>query len=149
LLGEERVVGLSCLRLLLLPQSKDPEVTTYESLWIAPDRAHAAAKFERHNICSNLFTYGDVWQAEEWIHPIEGLWLPSVTAWRRYEQGSTSENTHCGRTEIISAEFNVAIPDDVFHLDVPENAELIAGPREREQWQGRGGRAGAVRGPPR
>ena len=152
LLGEERVVGLSCLRIVLLQQGNDPETTTYESVWVAPDRGHAAAKFERHNIVrtgEDRSAYGDVWQAEEWIHSIEGLWLPSITTWRRYEQGSTSENTHCGRTEIISAEFNIPIPDDVFHLEVPENAEPIAGPRDRAQGRGRGGRSGAVRGAPR
>lgn len=148
LLGEERVAGLSCLRIVLLPQGNDPETTTYESLWVAPDRGYTPAKFERHTfhrVDEHRSIYGDVWQAEEWINPIEGLWLPSVTTRRRYEQGSHYANTHCYRTEVLTAEFNTPIPDDVFHLEVPEDAETIPPPAERARFHGHG-RSGSIRG---
>ncbi len=148
LLGEEQVAGLSCLRIVLLRQGDDPETTRYESIWIAPDRGHAPAKFERHTVArvdEHRSIYGDVWQAEQWINPIECLWLPSVTTHRRYEQGAHHANTHCYRTEVTSAEFNTPIPDDVFHLEVPEDAEMIPPPAERARFHGRG-RSGSIRG---
>ena len=151
LLGEERVAGLSCLRIVLLPQGDDPETTMYESLWIAPDRGYAAAKFERHTfhrVDEHRSIYGEVWQAEEWINPIEGLWLPSVTTWRRYEQGAHHENTHCSRTEVTSAEFNTPIPDHVFRLEVPDGAEMVPPPTHRARFHSRG-RSGGIRGGPR
>lgn len=130
LVGEERIGGLSCTRLVLLPKSKDPEMTTYESLWVAPSRGYAAARFERHNIYpaeGSSGAHGEVWQVEEWLHPTEGLWLPSVVMHRRYEQLATSGRSSLieRRAEIVSSEFNVPIPDDVFHIEIPPDAELL------------------------
>jgi len=48
LMGDEQIDGLTCTRLVLLPRSTDPETTTFESLWVAPERGYAAARFERH-----------------------------------------------------------------------------------------------------
>jgi hypothetical protein len=130
LIGEEQIGGLACTRLALLLKHQDPETTTYESLWVAPNRGHAAARYERHTIYpaeGRSGAYGEVWQVAEWLHPTEGLWLPSVVTHRRYEQPATSGYSSLieWRAEIVSSEFNAPIPDDVFHIEIPPEAELV------------------------
>jgi hypothetical protein len=147
LIGEDQIGGLACTRLVLLPRHRDVELTTYESLWVAPGRGHAAARFERHSAYydeDRPGAYGEVWQAEEWLHPTEGLWLPSVVTHRRYEQPATSGYSSLmeWRAEIVSSEFNAPIADDVFHVDIPPEAELLPeGPLGRPP-RGRGGSRG-------
>ncbi len=130
LIGEEQVGGLRCVRLVLLPKSDDRYMAMHESLWVAPTRGHAVARFEHHdivNVADRTRTYGLVWQAEEWLHPTEGLWLPSVVVHRRYEQldapGVLSGFIE-SRAEIVSSEFNVPIPEDVFRIEIPPDAEV-------------------------
>ncbi len=131
LIGEEEIGGLACARLVLLPVHRDPEMVTYESLWVAPSRGHAAARLERHNIHpgeARSGAHGEVWQAEEWVHPTEGLWLPSVVTHRRYEQPATSAgypNLIEWRAEIVSSEFNGPVADDLFRIEIPPEAELL------------------------
>lgn len=129
-MGEEQIAGLPCTRVVLLPKQQDPETTTYVSLWVAPSRGHAAARYERHSIYraeGGLGAYGEVWQVAEWLHPTEGLWLPSVVTHRRYEQPATSGYSSLieWRAEIVTSEFNAPIADDVFRIEIPPEAELV------------------------
>jgi hypothetical protein len=147
LIGEEQIGGLACTRLVLLPKHQDPEMTTYVSLWVAPSRGHAAAKYERHNIYraeAGWGAYSEVWQVEEWLHPTEGLWLPSVVTNRRCEQPATSGQSNLieRRAEIVSSEFNTPIAEDVFHIEIPPEAELLPERPLGRPPRGRGGSRG-------
>jgi len=146
LLGEDEVKGLRCLRLVLLPLGKDATAVRHESMWVAPDRGYAVARFERHTVCpgaGDWYAYGEIWGVQEWMHPIEGLWLPRVATWRRYEQSLEPEaepREFTSRSEVIAAEFNVEIPDEAFSVEIPEKAQRHSTPLHRARYPlGRGG----------
>ena len=124
LIDKEQIQGLTCLRLVLLPTSKDCTVALHESLWVAPDRGYAVARVERHDYLAaqqHRGAMGHIWQVEEWLHPTRGMWLPSVVTRRSYAKSPVTGQFSVKeeRSEIVSSEFNIPIPDEVFRIELP------------------------------
>jgi hypothetical protein len=142
--GAERVGDLPCIRVALIRTGGGQEEEAPDTLWVAPDRGYAVARFER-NVAALESQYGrsarEILQVEEWIHPVGDLWLPSVTTTvieeRQLDTGDvrTAQST---RTDVLSAEFNLSMPDSVGHLDVPKDAIIVP-------WEPTGPRGGVAR----
>ena len=129
--GAERVGDLPCIRVTLTRTGDSEEARAPETLWVAPDRGYAVARFERI-VAASESQYGhsarEVLEVEEWTNPVEDLWLPRVTTTVIEERQLDSDDVRTAqstRTEVLSAEFNLPIPDAVGHLDVPQDAIIV------------------------
>ena len=129
--GAGRVGDLPCIRVSLADASGRGEETAPDTLWVAPDRGYAVARFER-TVAASDNQYGrfarEVLEVEEWTNPVEGLWLPRVitTVTEEWQLDSDQVRTvQSTRIEVLSAEFNLPIPEAVGHLDVSEDAIIV------------------------
>ena len=63
---------------------------------------------------------------EEWMESTDVGWVPKVVTYRVYIQkrGAEEELARVDRTELLSAAFNIAVPDEVFELDLPEHTYI-------------------------
>ena len=139
-LGAERVGDLPCIRVGLARAGDRGEETAPDTLWVAPERGYAVARYER-TLAASETQYGrstrEILEVEEWINPVEDLWLPRVITTVIEERQLDSDEvrtTQSTRTEVLSAEFNLPMPDAVGHLDVPWDAIIVPwepiGPRD-------------------
>ncbi|MBE9565457.1 MAG: hypothetical protein IMF16_01760 [Proteobacteria bacterium] len=137
--GAEHVGDLPCIRVGLAQAGDREEETAPDTLWVAPDRGYAVARFER-TVAASENQYGcsarEILEVEEWISLVEDLWLPRVITTVIEERQLDSDEVRTvqsTRTEVLSAEFNLPIPDAVGHLDVPQDAIMVpwepSGPR--------------------
>jgi hypothetical protein len=109
--GQASLGDLACV-VLSAPLANSPS-----RFWLAPQRGYAVARYD--------FTASDgslvVDQVDEWMEPVSGLWLPKVAV-RSVEDPETGQLRRPApdRTEVLASTFNGPIPDEVFHLDLPE-----------------------------
>ncbi len=127
----DRVGDLPCYVLLVPPVSAGSEAQVTQRLWVAPQRGYAVAKFEQDFAISSgepVSRVRIVDEVGEWLHPIEGLWLPKVVTSHRYHQDRATGEEKAVRTEqsqVISATFNTPIPDEVFQIDLPDTTPIV------------------------
>lgn len=142
--GAERVGDLPCIRVALAHAGDREEETAPDTLWVAPERGYAVARFER-TVAASESQYGhstrEIFEVEEWMNPVGDLWLPRVIITVIEERQLDSDEVRTAqstRTEVLSAEFNLAIPDAVGHVDVPQDAIIVP-------WEPSGPRGGVAR----
>jgi hypothetical protein len=66
-------------------------------------------------------------EVAEWIEPLPGFYLPRVatrTAYVQAAEGGVEKIANVARSEVLSAAFDIPLPDEIFHLELPEGTEL-------------------------
>ncbi len=129
--GEGVINGVSC-QLIEVPQiTMAYGEKVIQRLWVAPEKGYAVARFDQDVAVpppGPVSRVVMVDEATDWLHPIEGLWLPRLVKGTRHhtDRATGQEWLHYRRTvEVVTAEFSVEIPESVFELELPEGTEII------------------------
>jgi len=128
---EEPSGDLACYLIQLAPKALDLGGSSTWSLWVAPEKGYALARFQQENVLPGTGSVSRtrlVDQVDEWMHPLDGLWLPkAATQSRFFEDRSTGVEKLVGqrKAEVTSAVFNISVPDEVFRLALPEHTRVV------------------------
>jgi len=119
--GQQRVGELSCYLIEVPPAVRDGISHLKQYLWVAPDKGCAVAKYQFNTPDGRVVN-----EVQEWMEPLPGFHLPKVATRTGYvqEKGGGEKIAIVGRSEVLSAQFNIALPDSLFHVDLPKDATV-------------------------
>lgn len=124
--GEQEVGQLPCLWLTTPPHSGGG-AQTVRSWWLAPSKGYAPAQYsEDITWPTKGSAKRNVHTVEEWTQASDGIWIPKLVTKRVYVQtaGGDEELRRVDKTEVLSVALNMAVPDEVFDLDLPETTRI-------------------------
>lgn len=126
LVGQEQIGESQCWSVAVTRRDAQGGELT-KTLWVAPARAYAPVRWEEGTSPCGGRCHHIVDEAEQWLQPLEGFWIPQEVTRRDYlQEGPGGQErliaeVHC---RLVSAAFNIPIGDDVFHVELAEDATI-------------------------